>query len=78
MLGNRPNTCSYHSCRHPNISVMHPFPDRGWEGEVRSGLERTGGSFQTRRDMRVLQAYLDAWVNILIPYFPCIFIHLDL
>lgn len=75
MLGNRPNTCSYHSCRHPNISVMHPFPDRG--GRVRSGqalkeqVFRLGGTC-------ILQAYLNAWVNVLIPYFPCILIHLDL
>lgn len=37
MLGNRPNTCSCHSCRRPNISVMHPFPDKRGEEKKRSG-----------------------------------------
>lgn len=61
MLGNRPSTCSYYSCRRPNISVMHPFPDKRGGGEkkkrVRSGLKRAGVRYQTKRG-RVCSARL--------------------
>lgn len=73
MLGNRPSTCSYYSCRRPNISVMHPFPDkRGGGGErVRSGLKRAGVCYQTGRG-RVCSAsllgcmglYLDSLLSV--------------
>lgn len=72
MLGNRPSTCSYYSCRRPNISVMHPFPDkRGGKKKkkrVRSGLKRAGVRYQTGRG-RVCVFRKLTWMHGFISWF---------
>lgn len=79
--GNKLNTCSCHSCRHPDTSGRQNFPEKEKQQDLSDGdtvtsqqQAETWGNAQHKW----WSTYVNAWINVLILNFSCIFVHLHL